>query len=47
MLSDGIEVGESGTAKQGWLLLTTNDPSVAAKYGMVPEEEFWDDADDA
>ncbi len=43
MLADGVELDVGGSTSDDYALLFTNDEQVAAKYGMVPEGEFWDE----
>jgi hypothetical protein len=42
---DGVAIEMQGTSEE-WAYLSTADPAIAAKYGMAPEDEFFDDEAD-
>jgi hypothetical protein len=42
---DGVTIEFQGTTEQ-WAYVSTEDPAIAAKYGMAPEDEFFDDETD-
>lgn len=47
MLADGVKLSADGSTGDDYAQLYTYDPEVAAKYGMEPEEEFFDEDDNS
>ena len=46
MQRDGIQL-EPPTASYDLPLLVTTDPAIAAKYDMIPEEDYWNEQEAA
>lgn len=46
MLADGVTLDPDGGTGDDYAQLVTTDPSIAKKYGMVDESEYWDEAED-
>jgi hypothetical protein len=47
MLADGVTLDPEGGTGDDYAYLATTDPSVAKKYDMHDETEFWDDPEEA
>lgn len=47
MRSDGVVPSEPRTVSGDYIQLETTDSSIAAKYDMVEESEYWPDDEDA
>lgn len=46
MRRDGVQL-ETGMASCDLPLLVTTDPAIAAKYDMIPEEDYWNEQEAA
>lgn len=46
MRCDGVTLDSGGGTEDDYAQLTTSDPKIAEKYGMVDEVEFWGSEDD-
>lgn len=43
MRADGVVLDPAGGTADDYAYLVTTDPEIAKKYGMHPEDEFWDE----
>ena len=46
MFNDGVELELSDSSIDDYVMLVTTDPTIAEKYGMLEESEYWDRGED-